>query len=328
MTRIGIMGPGKISGTLSHTFRAMIEKGAELELYAVGSRDAARAQEFAEKWGYQKAYGSYEALLSDPNVDMVYIGTPHSHHAEHMKACIEHGKPVLCEKSFTGNARQAQEVITLAKKKGVLLAEAIWTRYMPSRRIITDLITQGAIGEPKYLTAHLGYESIDVERIVRPELAGGALLDLGVYPINFASMIFGNDLVRMESSVAMLDTGVDHTENISLYYADGRVAHLAATVMAVTDRRGAVYGTKGYLTVDNIINPLVIEIHAAEAGELRQTIHAPEQINGYEYEVEAFVRALKAGWLECPEMPHEETLTIMRIMDALRAQWNMVYPFD
>lgn len=330
LTRIGVIGAGGISTKLSSTFLNMKKRGDDIELYAIAARDLSRAEAFAAEWGYTKAYGSYEEMLSDPLVDLVYIGTPHSHHAEHMKLCIEHGKPILCEKSFTGNARQAEEVLALAKEKGVLVAEAIWTRYMPSRKIIDDLIASGVIGEPKLLTANLGYRIAHKERIAKPELAGGALLDVGVYPINFASMVFGNDIIRMESSVGMTDLGVDHTENISLYYRDGKVAHLMATSLAQTDRKGAVYGDKGFITVDNINNPLVIEVYDSSfhGGKLVNTIHVPEQIDGYEYEVEACIRAMKEGWLECPEMPHEETITIMRQMDALRAQWNMKYPFD
>lgn len=330
LTRIGVIGAGGISTKLSSTFRNMKNRGSDIELYAIAARDLARAEAFAAEWGYTKAYGSYEEMLADPMVDMVYIGTPHSHHAEHMKLCIQYGKPILCEKSFTGNARQAEEVLALAREKGVLVAEAIWTRYMPSREIINDLIASGSIGEPKLLTANLGYRIAHKERIAKPELAGGALLDVGVYPINFASMIFGNDVVRMESSVGMTELGVDHTENISLYYRDGKVAHLTATSLAQTDRRGVVYGDKGFLTVDNINNPQILEVYDSSfhGGKLVETIRMPEQIDGYEYEVEAFLRAMEKGLLECPEMPHEETLTIMRTMDALRAQWNMKYPFD
>ncbi len=329
MVRIGILGAGKISATMAQTLQGMRDRGDDIQLYAAASRSHEKAGAFAAQWGFEKTYDSYEAMLCDPNVDMVYIGTPHSHHAQHMLACIDHGKPALCEKAFTGNARQAQEVLAHAKSKGVLVAEAIWTRYMPSRQMIDGVIASGDIGQPFLLTANLGYKIADVERIIKPELAGGALLDVGVYTLNFASMAFGDNVARMESSVAMLPSGVDHTESISLYYADGKIAQLMATAMTRTDRRGVVYGTDGYLTVDNINNPQSIQVYDTRTGEaLVKTLRVPEQITGYEYEVEAFVRALKAGKLECDEMPHAETLRIMRMMDDLRAQWNMRYPFD
>jgi len=200
---------------------------------------------------------------------------------------------------------------------------------MPSRQIINDLVASSIIGTPRVLTANLGYVIDGKERIFKPELAGGALLDLGVYTLNFASMVFGDDVVRMESSVGMMDSGVDHTENITLHYRDGKTAHLLSTAMALTDRHGVISGDKGYLVVDNINNPLVIEVYDnTRSGKPVQVVNVPEQITGYEYQVEACMRAMVAGELECSEMPHSETLHIMRVMDELRAQWNMVYPFD
>ncbi|MBE5804550.1 MAG: Gfo/Idh/MocA family oxidoreductase [Clostridiales bacterium] len=326
---IAILGAGNIAAAMAKTLRGMKARGQDVELYAVASRDLAKAQTFAAKEGFLRAYGSYEEMLADDSVELVYIATPHSHHAEHMKLCLKYGRGILCEKSFTGNARQAEEVIALAAEKGVFMTEAIWTRYMPSRQIINDLLSSGAIGTPRVLMANLGYAIEGSERICKPELAGGALLDLGVYTLNFASMAFGDDVVRMESSVGMMDTGVDHTENITLYYRDGKTAHLVSTTMAQTDRRGVICGDKGYLTVDNINNPLLIQVFDnSHSGVPVQEIHVPEQITGYEYQVEACMRAMAAGKKQCPEMPHSETLHIMRVMDELRAQWNMVYPFD
>ena len=326
---IAILGAGNIAGSMAKTLRGMKAAGQDVELYAVASRDLAKAQAFAEREGVLHAYGSYEEMLQDDGVELVYVATPHSHHAEHMKLCLTYGRPILCEKAFTGNARQAEEVIALVEEKGVFLTEAIWTRYMPSRGIINELVDSGVIGTPKVLMANLGYVIDGKERIFKPELAGGALLDLGVYTLNFASMVFGDDVVRMESSVDMLPTGVDHTENITLHYRDGKTAHLLSTAMALTDRHGVISGDKGYLVVDNINNPKTIEVYDnSRSGVPVKTVRVPEQITGYEYQVQACMRALAAGEKECPEMPHSETLHIMRVMDELRAQWKMVYPFD
>ena len=327
--KIGILGAGSIARSMAKTLRGMWQQGRPVELYAVASRSLEKAQDFAAREGASRAYGSYEEMVRDDAVDLVYIATPHSHHAEQIRLCVEHGKAVLCEKAFTGNARQAEEVLALAERKGVLVTEAIWTRYMPSRRMIDDVLASGAIGKPQVLMASLGYPVWDKERIARPELAGGALLDLGVYTLNFASMAFGDDVTRMESSVAMMDTGVDHTENITLHYRDGRTACLTSTAMAQTNRQGVICGDKGYLTVDNINNPQVISVYDRTFnGVPVETLHVPQQITGYEYQVEACLRALEAGALECHEMPHSETIHIMRTMDALRAQWGMRYPFD
>ena len=324
---IAIIGAGTIARNMAKTLRGMKARGQNVELYAIAARDLDRAQAFAQEEGFVKAYGSYREMLEDDQVELVYIATPHSHHAEHMKLCIEYGRPILCEKPFTGNARQAEEVLRMAEEKGVFVTEAIWTRYMPSRGIINDLLASGIIGEPKVLNANLAYAMENKERILKPELAGGALLDLGVYTLNFASMIFGDDVERMESSVQMYPTGVDFTENISLYYKDGRSAHLISSAAARMDRRGVVSGAKGYLTVNNVNNPTVIEVFD-DNDQLLKHVDVPEQITGFESQVEACMRALEAGQLECPEMPHSEIMHIMKTMDELRAQWGMVYPFD
>lgn len=324
---IAILGAGSIARNMAKTLRGMKARGQNVELYAIAARDLARAQAFKEEEGFVKAYGSYEEMLSDAAVELVYVATPHSHHAEHMKLCIAHGKPVLCEKAFTGNARQAEEVLNLAREKGVFVAEAIWTRYMPSRKIINELLESGLIGEPKVINANLAYSMEDKERIWKPELAGGALLDLGVYTLNFASMIFGDDVERMESTVQMMASGVDLTENISLYYKNGRSAHLISSAAARMDRRGVISGTKGYLAVNNVNNPTVFEVYDDNDRLLKRVV-APEMITGFEYQVEACMRAMENGQLECPEMPHDEILCIMKQMDQLRADWGMVYPFD
>ena len=327
--KIGILGAGGIARSMCATIRGMKAAGRPVELYAVASRDTGKAERFAREQGVERAYGSYEAMLADPAVELVYIATPHSHHAEQMKMCIHAGKAVLCEKSFTANAAQAAEVLALAREKGVYVAEAIWTRYMPARRIIDELIAQGEIGEPLLLTANLAYTIEGVERIRLPELAGGALLDVGVYPLNFASMVFGNDIVAMESHVEMLTTGVDRTENITLRYRNGRTAMLMASAAFNSDRRCVVYGTKGFLTTDNVNNPSFIEVFDKDE-RLKPRLHidVPAQITGYEYEVEACLRDIPLGRIEPEEMPHSEVLTIMAQMDDLRAQWGMRYPFE
>ncbi len=327
--KIAILGAGNIARTMCATLRGMKAAGRPVELYAVASRDIDKAISFAREQGIQRAYGSYEELLCDPAVELVYVATPHSHHAEQMKMCIAHHKPILCEKSFTANAAQAKEVLELAREEGVYVAEAIWTRYMPARAIVDGLIAEGAIGEPRLLTANLAYAIEGIERVWRPELAGGALLDLGVYVLNFASMVFGNDIVSMESHVEMLPTGVDRTENITLRYRHGVTAMLMASAAFNSDRRCVVYGAKGYLTVDNVNNPAVIEVFDRNdhAHPLRR-IDVPTQITGYEYQVEACLRDIPRGLLEPEEMPHSEVLAIMGQMDALRAQWGMKYPFE
>ena len=224
--KIGILGAGNIAGILAKTMAQM----PEAECYAIAARSLDRAEDFRNKYGFQKAYGSYEEMLQDEQVELVYIATPHSHHYEHMKLCISYGKPILCEKAFTMNSVQAKEIIKLAKEKGIYVAEAIWTRYMPSRQIINEVIESGILGQVSMLTANLSYDIDSKERIIRPELAGGALLDVGVYTLNFALMHFGNKIDKVESSVMKTQTGVDGMETITLSYQDGRMASLTAGI--------------------------------------------------------------------------------------------------
>ncbi len=326
---VAIIGAGAIARNMCATIRGMKELGRPVELYAIASRSLEKAEAFAREQGVLKAYGSYEAMLADPEVDLVYIATPHSHHAEQMKLCIQYGKAILCEKAFTANLKQAEEVLALAREKGVYVAEGIWPRYMPSRWIINDLLAEGVIGEPKMLYSNLCYAIEHKERITHPELAGGALLDLGVYVLNFASMVFGDDIVRINSTVELMETGVDRTETITIKYRDGRMSQLMASTAFNSDRRCVVYGTKGYLTVDNVNNPAWIEIFDKDdrVNPIRR-IDMPKQITGFEYEVEACLRDLQAGNLEPREMPHEETKMMMKQMDALRAIWHIKFPFE
>lgn len=330
MIHIAILGAGRIAGTMADTMRQMLnQKPGAFELYAVAARDLSRAEDFAKSYGFAKAYGSYDEIVADDQVDLVYVATPHSHHYAHVKLCLEHGCNVLCEKAFTVNAKQAQEVCELARKKGLLLAEAMWTRYMPSRQILNDLIASGEIGTPHMLTANLAYNIAAKERIQKPELAGGALLDLGVYPINFASMVFGDDIARVDSVVQMMPTGVDRQESITLTYRDGRMAVLSVTASGFGDRQGVIFGETGYITVDNINNPLKICVYTdPRGGGAPRVIDMPKQLTGYEYEVEACLKAIENHATQCPEMPHADTIKMMSITDQLRAQWNLQYPCE
>ncbi|MBQ3157205.1 MAG: Gfo/Idh/MocA family oxidoreductase [Clostridia bacterium] len=326
---VAIIGAGAIARSMCQTIRGMKANGRPVELYAIASRSQEKADAFAREEGVEKAYGSYEAMLADPKVDLVYIATPHSHHAEQMKLCIRYGKAVLCEKAFTPNQHQAEEVLHLAREQGVYVAEALWPRYMPSRWIINELLAEGVIGEPRMLYSNLCYAIEHKERIMDPALAGGALLDLGIYVLNFASMVFGDDIVRINSTVELMETGVDRTETITIKYRDGKMAQLMASTAFNSDRRCVIYGTKGYLTVDNVNNPGWIEIFDKDdrVHPIRR-IDVPAQITGYEYEVEACLRDLQAGNLEPVEMPHQQTLMLLRQMDALRAIWHIKFPFE
>ena len=314
--KLGILGAGGIASTMAKTVAGM----KDVEAYAVAARDLERARVFAQKYEVKKAYGSYEEMLADDEVELVYIATPHSHHYLHAKMCLEAGKNVLCEKAFTVNAEQAQKLFDLAKEKKLLITEAIWTRYMPSRKMINDIIESGVIGEVTAVTANLSYTVSHVERIRKPELAGGALLDVGVYPINFASMVLG-DKVKDVKATAIFQNGVDILDSIAMVFEGDRMATLQCGAREISDRMGSIFGTRGYMQVQNINNPEKITVFDTDHKEVASYV-VPEQISGYEYEVESCMKAIQEGKLECPEMPHAETIRIMKILDDIRKSWT------
>lgn len=325
--RLGILGAGNIAGVMANTVCRLRESGDNtVALYAVAARDLGRAEAFAAAHGVQKAFGSYEEMLCDPALDLVYIATPHSHHYRHIRLCAAHGKHILCEKAFTVNARQADDAIRYARSKGVLVTEAIWTRYQPMRRMIDETLQSGVIGTPQLLTASLGYPVAHKSRIAEPALAGGALLDIGVYTLNFAEMVFGCP-DSLHALCTKNEAGVDLTDSIALQWRDGRVANLTATAVGVSDRLGIVYGDKGYLVVENINNPQEVRVYDT-AHELVQRYACPPQLTGYEYELLETVACIRQGKLECPSMPHQETIHMMAQMDALRAQMGVCYPCE
>ena len=319
--KIGVLGTGNIVRNITATLKGM----SNMECYAIASRTKERAEQAAKEFGYEKGYGSYEELVADPAVELVYIATPHSRHYEDMKLCISHKKPVLCEKAFTMNSAQAKEIKALATEAGVYVAEAIWTRYMPSRQLINETLNSGIIGKVCTLTANLSYTISGNYRITAPELAGGALLDVGVYGINFALMHFGEEIERMESSVQMTDTGVDGMESITLHYKDGRMAVLTHGIYGRSDRKGIFYGNEGYMVVENINNPQSISVYD-QGDNLVKFIAVPEQITGYEYQFAEAARCIAAGKIESDSMPLTDSITVMEVMDDLRAQWGLVYP--
>ena len=320
---IGIMGTGNIAGIMADTIKKM--KG--VKLYAVASRTRVKADAFAAKYGCKKAYGSYADLVADKKVDLIYVATPHSEHYENVKMCLEAGKPVLCEKAFTLNAAQAEELVRIAAEHKVFLAEAMWTRYMPMLTTIREVIGSGIIGEPKTLTANLGYMISDKERLTNRALGGGALLDVGVYTINFALMIFGHNISKIASCCTFTETGVDEQNAICLQYYDGKAANLNSSMVSLSDRQGIIYGTKGFAVVENINNFESIAVYDRQYKKVA-SYKCPKQISGYEYEVAACIEAIKCGLIECAQMPHSETLRVMRIMDEIRSQWGMKYPCE
>ncbi len=321
--KVGIIGTGWIAEKAAITLNGL----QECEAYAVGSRSIETAQAFAAKWNIPKAYGSYKELLEDPDVDLVYVGTPHSHHYDVTRDALLAGKPCLVEKAFMANARQAEEIINLAHERKVFLAEAIWTRYQPAVGIVRSIIDSGRIGQPRLITATLGYSMGNKLRIMRPELCGGALLDLGVYVINFVRMFTNAAIKQIDGHCVKSDTGMDLTNAITIILEDGILANVQSSASCVGDNIGVIAGTEGNIIIDNVNNPQQITVNGPDRTYV-ETIRVPQQITGYEYEFLACRQALLDGRLEPLEMPHAEVLYVMQLMDGLRQKWDVRYPMD
>ena len=321
--RVGIIGAGWIAEKAAITLNGL----ETCEAYAIASRTLDKAQAFAEKWQIPQAYGSYTELINDPAVDLVYIATPHSHHYDVTKEALMADKPCLVEKAFMANLRQAKEIVDLAHERKVFLAEAIWTRYQPVVQMVRNLISSGRIGEPRLVTATLGYSMGEKPRIMRADLCGGALLDLGVYALNFVRMFFPADIVSIDSQCVKSKTGMDLTNAITLVLSDGLLCNLQSSAACVGDNIGVIAGPEGNLIIDNINNPQKITVNTHDRVFV-EDIHVPRQITGYEYQFLACREALIEGLLEPREMPHEETLYIMQLMDELRRKWGVRYPMD
>lgn len=321
--KVGIVGAGWIAEKAAITLSGL----PGFSCYAIASRSQEKADAFARRWGVEKAYGSYSAMLEDPAVDLVYVATPHSHHFDITREALEKGFPCLVEKAFMANRNQAAAIIELSRKKKVFLAEAIWTRYQPAVEMVRSIIRDGRIGEPRLITATLGYSMGNKERIMRADLCGGALLDLGVYALNFVRMFCDRPIVSIGSQCVKTPTGMDWSNAVSIVLGGGILANVQSSACCVGDNIGVIAGTEGNIIIDNINNPQSIRINGPDRVFVEE-LKVPSQITGYEYQFVACRDAIVEGLLEPPQMPLEETLYIMELMDGLREKWGVRYPMD
>lgn len=321
--KVGIISTGWIAQKAAETLNGM----SDCRAFAVASRSKQKAEAFARQWEIPRFYGSYKELIEDPEVDLVYIGTPHSHHYDVTKQAIEAGKPCLVEKAFMANFKEASEIIELARNRKVFLAEAIWTRYQPAVNIIRNVIANGEVGQPKLITSTLAYDLRDKERLFNPDLCGGALLDLGVYLINFVRM-FGNANISSIDGVCVKGPqGVDISDAITVILDNGILANLQCSSVCVGDNISVIAGTEGNLIVDNTNNPRRVTISGRDR-VFKREIQLPPQITGYEYQFEVCRQCLRQGLLEPTQMPWREILYVMKLMDDLRFKWGIHYPMD
>lgn len=322
--RWGIIG----CGLIAPKFFQALENTGEGQVVAAASKSMRRAKRLQNKLGIPNVYGSYVEMLDREQLDAVYIATSHNFHYANTKLCLERGLPVLVEKPFTRNAKEAAGLIALARAKKLFLMEAMWTRFNPSTAKVRELIAEGAIGEVKHLKAdfcvrmkRFVQKTMPWNRLYNPRLAGGALLDIGVYPIAYARMIFGEPPTQIISSAKMAWTGVDKTSEHNFEYSGGRCAELSASFCEERPRDAVITGTKGVIQVPHFS-------HTDRVILIRDGKEEPFECapNGFEYEILEVHRCLRDGLTESPLMPLDETLETMRTMDTLRAQWGMKYP--
>lgn len=321
--RWGILGPGAISTKFATGLQAA-ENGT---LVAIGSRDKTRAADFANRFGASESHGSYQALVENENVDAVYIGTPHTFHKEHTILALRHGKHVLCEKPFAINRSEAADMVAVAKETDRFLMEAMWSRFLPTLVKTRELIAAGAIGEVRMLQADFGFRTkVNPEgRLFKPELGGGALLDVGIYPLSLASMLFGKP-DKIKSMANLGSTGIDEETAILLGYPNGEMAVCTTAVRLNTPHEAFIQGTEGSI---HIHAPWWVstDITVKRGGE-SETLNLPYKGNGYTHEAEALGHCVAAGENESAVMPLDESLDILETMDTIRQEWGLIYPME
>lgn len=320
----GIIGCGGIAHMFADSL-AVLDNGT---LLAGASRSPGRAQAFAEKHGMERVYTDYESLAADSDVEAVYIATTHNFHFENIKLCLENGKHVLCEKPFTVNAAQTETLRTLAHEKNLFMMEAVWARFLPAVVKLRELLDDGLIGEVRTVMGHFsinGFGFNEQHRLRNKALAGGALLDLGIYPITLATMVFGEQPTRIQSSAVLGDTGVDDRSFYLFDYENGCRAELSSSFMHHAPVEGVVCGTEGYIRVPGF--PGAQELHIYRGGGEPEILKLPySEGEGFVFEIAHAMECIAAGKLESHILPLSETLAVMQTMDTLRAQWGLVYP--
>lgn len=297
------------------------------QITACAARDIHKAQRFANVQNINHAVESYEVLAKHPSVDAVYIATTHNAHYENVMLCLQAGKHVLCEKPITVNADQAQKLYAYAKEHDLLLMEAVWTRFLPAIRALTTTLRNGDIGEVISLNATFAIsgEFTAMHRLKDPETAGGSLLDLGIYPITMAYLVFGRAPSTIQSSAVIGNTGVDERAFMLFEYTNDQRAILCSSFSHNLPTEAVIGGTKGFIRVPNFLGAKSFTVHM-QSGETVEHEYYYEDGENFKFEIEEFHDTLRQGLSESRLIPAAESLSVMRTMDTLRKQWNLVYP--
>lgn len=319
--RFGILGPGTIAGRLMRDFHV----ARDAQLMAVASREMARAEAFAQQWDIPIVLDSYEALCENPQVDVVYIATPHPFHKEQALLAMRSGKHVLVEKPASLNAASFEEMSACAAENGVLLMEGMWTRFFPATLRIHELLRAGEIGELRALEAHFSfYQKEDGRsRLFDPALGGGALLDLGCYLVSYALDMFGAPPVEVDGHARIGGTGVDTLDLIHLRFEQG-IASLLCGLDASVQPEATLMGTEGSIYVPDFYHPR--RIHLRRTGEVERVMAYPYQEEGFAYEIQHVCECVRRGMQQSTLMPWRDSLSTLQVMDQLREKWGLRYP--
>lgn len=318
----GIIG----TGAIAKKFAFGLSKAPGAELVAVGSRARQTADRFADEFDVPHRHASYETLAADGDVDVVYVATPHTFHKACSLLCLDAGKAVLCEKPFTINASEAEEVIASARKRKRFIMEGMWTRFFPAMDKLRELLTENVVGEIRMVAADFGFRAgVDPKaRLFNPMLGGGALLDVGVYPVSLASMLLGPP-DRIATLAHLGETGVDEQSGMLFGYEGGEIALLYTAVRTTTPHEAFILGTEGRIRIRAPWwKPSALEV----TGKRSEVHELPFEDNGFQYEAAHVTARLRQGKLESDIMPLDETLSVMRTMDEVRSQWGLTYPME
>ncbi len=320
----GIIGPGRIA----HKFAQAINVIDNAALYAVASTSEERGKIFGGQYNVKKIYITYEDLVNDPEVDAVYISTPHRYHFEQTLLALKAGKPVLCEKPLTVNSQETKTLIHTARKKKLFLMEALWTRYLPIYNVVRTWLDDDLIGEIKLLTSTFGYafERNVQDRKFNHELAGGSLLDLGVYSIAISQWVLRKNPISFSSTGYLGETNVDEMLAVNLDYGDGVISQFSCNLLSTNENDFIIYGTKGYIKIHCMFwgaTKATLNLNGKEITEER-----PFRATGFEYQIEEAMNCIKSGKFESEEMTHERTLSNMELMDDIRKVIKLKYSFE
>ena len=318
----GLLAPGGIARKFARDLR--VAAGGNLKMIA--GRDLGRARAFADEFGVEKATDDLSELIAAPDVDIVYIASPHNFHFAAAKALLEAGKPVLCEKPLTINAAQARELIEISRANKVFLMEAMWTRCLPIYDRVREWLDEGRIGEPQLVTSQFCFPSPydPTSRWFDPALAGGSLLDLGVYNLAMSQFVMGRKPEKVSAVARMSGSGVDEMLSASMHYENGGIAQFTCGLRTRADNSLSIGGEKGFIRVA----PRFMEAEEAflTIDGKTESVREPLRGEGFEFEIEEAMRCLRAGEIESPKMPHADTLATMEIMDVIRGQIGLRYP--